>query len=50
MPRLFLPNIAAGVIPKDVSYPSQDIRFVISETDIAVEMERSNSFSCKVNL
>ena len=21
MPRLFLPNIAAGVIPKDVSYP-----------------------------
>ena len=25
MPRLFLPNIAAGVIPKDVSYPFLDI-------------------------
>ena len=29
MPRLFLPNIAAGVIPKDVSYPSLDIQAVV---------------------
>ena len=29
MPRLFLPNIAAGVIPKEVSYPSLDIQAVV---------------------
>ena len=29
MPRLFSPNIAAGVIPKDVSYPSLDIQAVV---------------------
>ena len=29
MPRLFLPNIAAGVIPKDVNYPSLEIQAVV---------------------